>query len=297
MPNKGLKRIIREKISFLDAIPDEFINQTVRGAESPLFDIVVSEFVDKLETENGKILPSINNFRLIGAIDKAWERFQAKYGLGIVNKHLSNFSQIVNNNVEYYRTILEKNKTFITRAKTITDVINRRLGINPDGSLIKSGYMGGILEDVSVRNQVKEFSIKAVANSSGYEQTRKELGEFIKGSDGKLGVLQKYYRNVAYDSYKQIDGENNKQFGQTFNLKYFVYDGTIIKTTRLFCRKHVGHIFTLEQAAEWINDPDLTAAPLNYDPLVDMGGYACRHTPRFLTDDMAYDLDPSLKPA
>lgn len=294
---KGLKRIIREKISFLDAIPDEFINKTVRGAQSPLFDLVVSEFVDKLETEDGKILPSAKNFRLISAIDKAWEQFQAKQGFDIINKHLSNFSKIVGNNTDYYKNILAENKAFITKAKNITSIINRRLGINLDGSLIKSGYMGGILEDVSVRNQIKEFAIKSVANGTGFEGMKKELSEFIRGKDATYGVLQKYYRNIAYDTYKQIDGLNNKLFGEEFNLKYFVYDGTIIKSSRKFCRKHVGLIFTLAQAAEWVNDPDLTAAPLNYDPLVDMGGYACRHTPRFLTDDMAYELDPSLKAA
>lgn len=293
---KGLKRIIREKISFLDAIPDEFINQTVRGAQSPLFDILISEFADKLEVENGKILRSTKNFQLISAIDKAWLAFQEKQGFDVVTKHLSNFAKIVGNNLDYYQNILAENKSLITKAKNIASIINRRLGINPYGSLIKSGYFGGILEDTTVRNQIKEFAVKSVANGTGFDQYKKDFREFVKGNDDKLGVLQKYYRNIAYDSYKQIDGLNNKLFGQEFNLKYFVYDGTIIKTTRKFCRKHIGLIFTVEQANEWVNDPDLTAAPLNYDPLVDMGGYACRHTPRFLTDGMAFDLDPSLKP-
>lgn len=294
MPNKGLKKLIRDKINYLDAIPDEFINQQVRGAQSPLFDIIVAEFVDKLETEDGKILPTLNNFRIVSAIDKAWKKFQEKAGRNVVEQHLSNFEQIVKNNTSYYRNILSENKDFVTRAKSITSVINRRLGINPDGTLIKDGYLGGILEDVSVRNQIKEFAIKSVANGQGFDQFKKDFAEFIKGSDSKLGILQKWYRNIAYDTYKQIDGLNNKLFGEKFGLKYFIYDGTIIKTTRKFCRKHCNLIFTVEQAQDWVNDPDLTAAPLNYDPLVDMGGYACRHTPRFITDDMAYELEPTL---
>jgi hypothetical protein len=292
---KGLKKLIKERIAFLEAIPDDFINQTVRGAESPLFDLVVSEFVDKLDTKDGKILNTIANLRLVAAIDKAWQKFQAKAGLEVVEQHLSNFEKIVNTNVEYYKHILEDNETFLNRAKGITSIINRRLGINPDGTLIKEGYLGGILEDVSVRNQLKEFSIKSVANGAGFEQFKKDFSTYIKGNDAKLGVLSKYYRNIAYDSYKQIDGLHNKLFGQKFGLIYFLYDGTIIKTTRKFCRRHCYKIFTVEEAQQWIKDPDLTAIPDNYDPLVDMGGFGCRHIPRFLTNDMAIDLEPGLK--
>ena len=295
MPNKGLKKLIREKVAFLDAIPDEFINQTVRGAESPLFDIIASEFIDKLETEQGRILATLNNFRLVGAIDKAWVTFQERQGIKIVDQHISNFDKIVGQNREYYENILTKNKTFVTRAKDITDIINRRLGINSDGTLIKSGYMGGVLEDPSVRNQIKEFAIKSVANGDGLDTTKQSLAKFIKGDQDKLGVLAKYYKGISYDVYKQIDGLNNKLFGKEFKLKYFIYDGTIIKTSRKFCRKHVGLIFTDEQAADWINDPDLTAIPLNYDPLLDLGGYGCRHIIRYLTNEMAYELEPSLK--
>jgi len=295
MPNKGLKKIIRQKIAFIDAIPDTFINQTIRGAESPLFDVIVSQFLDKLEVKDGVILSSQNNYRIVGAIDKAWATFQLKNGIEIINAHISNFGTIVGNNIKYYQDILTKNKTFITKAKNITSVINRRLGINADGSLIKSGYMGGILEDVSVRNQIKEFSIRAVANGNGFDDTKANLAEFIKGNDEKLGVLRKYYRNIAYDTYKQIDSMQNKLFGEEFELTYFVYDGNIIKTTRKFCRTHVGLIFTNKQAEEWKDDPDLTAAPLNYEPLVDLGGYGCRHIIRYLTQEMAEDLDPTLK--
>lgn len=296
MPNKGLKKLIREKIAYLDAIPDEFINQ-VRGAESPLFDLIVSDFIDLLDTKDGKILKTTANFRLVSAIDKIWVQFQAKHGLALVESHLSSMETIVKNNLDYYSEILTNNKAFIDRAKNITSLINRRLGINPDGSLIKKGYIKGILDDESVRNELKEFAIKGVANSSGFDDFKSKFEKLIKGDTDKLGGLSSYYRNIAYDSYKQLDGLNNKIFGEQFGLTYFVYDGTIIKTSRTFCKTHVDLIFTVEQAKEWINDPDLTAIPPNYDPLVDMGGYGCRHTPRFITDDMAFALDPALNSA
>lgn len=297
MPNKGLKRIIREKIKFLDAIPDEFINQTVKGGQSPLFDIMVSEFLDKLEKdENGNILASTSNFRLINGIDKAWKDFQQKHGIEIVNKHLSNFAKIVSQNVDYYREILTVNKSFIQQAKNITTIINRRLGINSDGTLIPGGYMGDLLDDISVRNQVKEFALRNVANSSGFDATKKNLSDLINGSDGKLGALQKYYRNIAYDTYKQVDSLNNKLFGEEFNLKYFVYDGTLIKTSRKFCIKHCYNIYTVEQSKEWVNDPDLKVPNLEtYEPLIDLGGVGCRHMIRFVTDEMAFALEPALK--
>lgn len=293
---KSIDQLVKEKIRLLESLPDNFINQTIGGAEAPLFSLIMEDFIALLEVKDGAIVSSPQNIKLVTAMDQIFKTFNDKQGIEIVRKHVSNIADVVDYNNEYYKEALGRSTEFLRGRKAIDSTINRRLGLNEDGSLIKKGYLKNLLEDTTVKNQVQEFAVKGVSQASGYDDFRRSFEKLIKGNDETLGILRKWHRNISYDIYKQVDGLQNDLFSKEFNLKYFIYDGTLIKTSRMFCKRRVGLIFTRDEAKEWKNDPDLVASPLNYNPFTDVGGYACRHTLRFLTDEMAFDLDPNRKP-
>lgn len=296
MPRKDekLTKIIRAKIKFLESIPDDFIGQTVGSAEGALLKALVKDITDQLVVENGVILNTKANMQLVAQIDTVWAVFQSSYGYEVMSAHVANFQKIIHLNDDYYGEVLGRSKKFRRGRSKVAELVSRRLGINPDGSLIKKGYLGGMMEDVTVKNEIKEFVMRGVVNSSGFSEFNQQFRDRVAGLDGKPGLLRKWYRNIGYDVYKQADGLTNLKFSEEFDLQHFVYDGTLIKTSRKFCKARVGRVFTRKQAELWKNDPDLVASPLNYNPIVDMGGYACRHMPRFITKEMALDLDPTL---
>lgn len=290
---KSIDQIVKEKIKFLESLPDNFLNQTIGGAEAPLFSLLLEEFISALDVKEGRILSSAKNMRLVSAMDNIFKTWTDTQGVGIIRKHASNIGNIVDYNNEYYKEALGRSDEFLKGRKSIEAIINRRIGLNEDGSLIQKGYLKNLLDDPTVKNQVQEFAVKGVSQASGYDDFRRSFETLIKGNDETLGVLKKWHRNISYDIYKQVDGLQNDLFSKEFKLKYFIYDGTLIKTSRLFCKKRVGLVFSREEAEDWKNDPDLTARPLNYNPFTDIGGYACRHSLRFLTNEMAWELDPS----
>jgi hypothetical protein len=114
----------------------------------------------------------------------------------------------------------------------------------------------------------------------------------VKGNSDVDGTFQRYFRQYAYDTYNQAHEIVNTAISEDLGLTHFVYQGSIIDTTRDFCRKKVGKVFTVAEAQKWRNDPDLidkkTAA--TYNPLLERGRYNCRHFLQYISDEMAAQL-------
>lgn len=89
------------------------------------------------------------------------------------------------------------------------------------------------------------------------ELLKKDIGEFQASTLANTAVAQ-------FDNAYMI--ENAQQAGIT---KY-LYDGTIIATTRNFCLERVGKIFTLQELESMDNGQGLPVIP-------SLGGYNCRH--------------------
>jgi SPP1 gp7 family putative phage head morphogenesis protein len=107
----------------------------------------------------------------------------------------------------------------------------------------------------------QEFT-KILRSDSSYSNLRsklrqKDIGEFEASTLANTAVAQ-------FDNAYMI--ENAQQAGVT---KY-LYDGTIIATTRDFCRERVGKIFTLQELEAMDNGQGLPVIP-------SLGGYNCRH--------------------
>ena len=88
----------------------------------------------------------------------------------------------------------------------------------------------------------------------------------------------------------------------------------MIDDSRDFCAAHNNKVWTIEESKEWINwtpskgeypmdytvkAKDLYSVPgymsyPGYDPLLDRGGYNCRHSLGFISQDLAFKLRPEL---
>ncbi len=111
-------------------------------------------------------------------------------------------------------------------------------------------------------------------------------------------MLQRYLRQYAYDSFNNVFEAGNNLAAQALGLEYFIYEGTVIDTTRPFCAKKAGKVFSTEEAKEWVNDADLIDKKTrgSYRPLIERGRYNCRHQIRYISDTLAFTLRPDLQP-
>ena len=97
------------------------------------------------------------------------------------------------------------------------------------------------------------------------------------GADILGNNMRKYSSQIAHDSVMQFDGKFTKYKGDQLGVKQYKYSGTRIDTTRDFCARNIGRVFTDEEARRlWENDR--WKGKSGSDPFVDRGGYRCRHS-------------------
>jgi len=109
--------------------------------------------------------------------------------------------------------------------------------------------------------------------------------------------LTRYYKQYAYDTYNQVEAAKNAFFAQEVGFDYFIYRGTIITTSRDFCIKRAGKVFTVEEATTtWQCDPTLLKrkgvgdCDDSYNALVERGRWNCRHQLDYVDKTVAESL-------
>ncbi|HNR55534.1 MAG TPA: hypothetical protein PKJ19_10215, partial [Flavobacteriales bacterium] len=108
---------------------------------------------------------------------------------------------------------------------------------------------------------------------------------------------------LIFDTYQYLDRASSDAYATKLGLDAFIYAGGLIETSRDFCIKRNGKVFSRKEAErEWPKDPTLprtkkereSGVLVGYDPLRDMGRWNCRHRIRFISDALAEQLRPDL---
>lgn len=80
-------------------------------------------------------------------------------------------------------------------------------------------------------------------------------------------------RTLARDSIMQYHQEVNNLINDEIEIKHFLYVGDIMATTRDFCRRRVGRVYTRDQIDSWTFKWAGKSGPA----YTHRGGYNCRH--------------------
>ncbi|WP_313418817.1 CdiA C-terminal domain-containing protein [Sphingobacterium multivorum] len=297
MTNREIKRKIKrisEKADWIDTAVKE-LEKLVTQKQNEFAQEFLLAMIEQLEVEEGRILYSFKNRKLIQRLGKIIEGIKSKSFIDVVQKMVSSVNNIVSENIVYYGSITPDKKLFKASSDQIKEIVFNRLGFDKEGNLMTDGYMQGLFDAPEVSQKLKEYVHQGAATKSGFESFRRSLRTLIEGEPEKLGIFERFYRNYAYDTYSQIDRLQSKLLAEDLELKYFIYSGGLIKTSRLFCIRKNGRVFTTEEAKTWEDEEDNTAKPPNYEPLIHCGGYGCRHSPNYITYEMAIVLRPDLK--
>lgn len=281
---------IRERIDLL--------NRRVSAAEKKLLDIVISRIVDDFEKTDGRINPSVKNIELVSRIDKVWGEFQSNDYLNVIRQFAGDLGELQNLNESYFKIIEEDQKKITKVSKEVRSIMSKRIGLKPDGELTKNGYLDRLIKDNALLNKIKKETYKSVTSGTPLKDYLKKTTDLIIGTKNTSGGLQRHFNTFAYDTYAQYDRTNQTLFAGKLGLRAFIYAGGLIKTSRLFCEHNNGRVFTTDEAQEWeklIGDDD---GPMwsegTYNPMEDMGGHRCRHSPNFISNREAIRRRPEL---
>lgn len=309
---RRLNDILKKKEAFLDEARAK-LEGTALKLQLSLFEEVISEIIPKLDVKDGLLLDNANNYRLISQLDKVYNTFNVKVVGTILPQINSGINSIVSLGTDYFTLALTdlpaRFDKIIEGAKVLTDL---KIGLRTE-KMIRGGQLMSMLK--TDPTEFKQLLSRAVTSQMSMKAFIKIIKDNINGTDEKKGLLDRQLKRYAYDTYQQYDASYNKKLAEEFDMKYFIYQGGIIKDSRDFCVCHNNKVFSIEESElwktwipsdcddyteGWPKAKDLSEHPgymdyPGYDPLVDRGGYNCRHILGFISDELAFKLRPDIK--
>lgn len=271
----------------------ERMEKNVTKAQRDLLDETVKEFLDSLQIDDkGNVKDTFHNKTQLSKVDQVFKDFSKTNGISLANDFYKGVIAITKFNYGYY-SLFETNKRLNPISNNVQTFVSQWLGIGKDGIALKNGYLDTIIQNVQVRNDVKDFAMRTVMRQEGWKTAKENLSDLLTG--GKLkqtGKMQQYYRNFVYDTFSQVDRAAAKVYADKLGYDFAAYEGGLIKTSRKFCKEHNGKIYHRDEIRKF--DPKV-AKQDNYNPFTDLGGYACRHHLNWIPLSLALVMRPDAK--
>ena len=292
-------RELTAKIGQLSDRLERRINQAVdrldgeaKAMEKELLRLILEKFVGRLKVgKDGKILTTPRNLTLVSELENLFLAFRTEFVADALRPLSGEYLDIIHETGVYYSEI-EFPEKVVQRVAGDSAAIEARLGIEGN-RIVKGGYLERLAQTSEVKDRLKNFVLNAITTGASLQDFTEGLMAKVVGNKDVDGELVRYFRQYAYDTFNQVHEVKNKQFADALGLEWFIYTGSIIKTTRKFCRKKAGKVFsTAEANADWPKDPDLIGKnrPEPYSPLIDRGRWNCRHFIKYISAPMAAKL-------
>src|SRR5688500_16011288 len=98
MDKKKALSLIKKRTTLVNRLSDR-LEASVKEGQEVLLKMVVEDFVDKLDTTDGKIADTIRNKRLIASLDTIFTDYGKEHGLAIASNIVTGVQQIFDYNV------------------------------------------------------------------------------------------------------------------------------------------------------------------------------------------------------
>lgn len=286
--SKKADKIHKKKVAFLKEALGRMDDAAIKW-QSDLLELLLTEYFPLFDVKDGVILDTAHNDTLINKIDTFIDKLQKALQRDILGTFAADLLKSSSFSADYYRALGFK-KTVVDNVLKKKIHIERKLGFTPTGRLKKKGYLYRLGQAEEVRQKLKQYVIDSLLGDTDFLSFQLGFRNLVKGNKRKKGLatngaLQKYFDQYAYDSFNMLDASTNKQFADNLGLKHFIYEGSLIATSRPFCRKRAGKAFTVAETKTWKDDPDLIdkANKDTYKPLIERGRYRCRHFIKYVT--------------
>ena len=274
----------------IDKLKQKFISDSLKDLDKALSEFtksLVKKILDEVSFDitAGKIDYSQRNFsianevsaRLDKYLEPLGEMFKAigKQMLETANYDAKYFSQLTSGEVTSSQIY----------AKLAT--ISTAIGIDMQGNIIKDSYIDNLTKSAkqSVRNNVINYLNQSISGQTHYREFAKGFKELLIGTKGVDPTLVRYSKQYVHDTMFQVSAKISEAFAERLDLKYFLYEGDVIETTRPFCEERAGNVYSVDDVKSW--PKALPYFQENYDFFIHRGGYNCRHNIKYISERQA----------
>jgi hypothetical protein len=265
------------------------INNNLNKQQAELYDSLLKDFIKVASSKiDGK---PVNVNQLIAQFKK----FYKENFVDIMKQTVDASKSLTDLNQMYFATLLNSNRLDQIH-NTTKSIIDKRLGIDPNGKLKQGGFIDKAIDNKKIQVKFAKEVNSILSGNPDMLTMQNKLKDFIIGNKKDSGLLESHYRTVSKDLLNSIDNGNSLIYADELQLNSFFYSGGLMTTSRSFCQTKNGKIFTRSEAQKWKDSKfimDMYGDNIDeYDPFNLPGGYGCNHTQDWITDELAKQLKP-----
>jgi len=143
----------------------------------------------------------------------------------------------------------------------------------------------------SVGTQIGQAIYSSILGGVGADELAAQVTNALIGLSDRAGrPMTQYVGMYTQDGVMEFYSAIHRKKAKDVGIKKFLYAGTVIKTTRPFCRARVGNVYTEEQIQSWQNMQWKGKKEGNI--WLTRGGYRCRHHFRPVVDPVELEEIP-----
>ena len=268
------------------------LEKKLRRAEASLLRRIIADVLPKLGQTDGAIQSGLRNMARVNLIERVFDELAKDETDAVLLQFAESLLAIAGKDAAYYLAAGFDEVKVQAIAKDLS-LIRQVIGIDKEGNLATDGFLYRLGRTDTIRQALKQYVQTSIATGRKLTDFTKGLKELIQGNAETNGALVGYYQSYAYDQYSRVREVSNLHFADELELSNFVYTGGLIQSSRAFCVKKNGKVFSRKEAQEkWPNDPDLIDKKhkASYNPLIDRGRYNCRHFLMYISDERAAEM-------
>ena len=272
---------------------EALLQKRVSSLSIKLYDKIFEQYLIGLEQSNGKLVYNKKNLNLIQGLDKVYASFNKTDNLPVVNGFFGDLNGITPLNTAYFKNIAKTGLR--AESEVVTAVVQNKLGLK-NGKPVANGFADKFINDKTLLKTIKKQTTQAITKGQSFQVFREQLKTTIQGTEGSVnsGGLQQYYRNYAYDTYQKVDRLNQDLFAKELGMRYFIWAGGLVANSRPLCVLCNGKVVDKTWFAPMkFNDLKTglrDGLDSTWNPMNDLGQYACRHTKNYILDSVARQL-------
>lgn len=271
-----LDEIIKEKMARLTSVPDAMVTASDRAQQNML--IEAERLVAQMEIVDGKFVFSDKNIQLINQISNELESviIDEPYieSLTKFAKEFNNQAAINNN---YFYKIID---TFEPKS-----VYNATLKIAQQNAV---SLLSQDAITAQIISPIKDSLLSSVINGGSFADAMNAIREVATNTETSDGLLTRYVKRVAYDSYAVADRQYTKVIAEGLELEFYKYQGGEVADTRCFCEERHGNWYHKKEIQAWADGKHVgecgknwkgrNAATNSNTIFSFVGGYNCKHS-------------------
>ncbi len=258
--------MIDETLEDLIAVTDKKISIL----ESYLYSTILSYLVDNLLIDENKIKFNNQNISVVSSIDSVNDS---------VSQRLNKLGSYILNGIKKLIGITSKDMSqYDVRAISKSEEVEKSILRHAE----KNININNNLEPVYAEIKQGIIAMMSTYEGASLSDIRAYLKERIK--DKK--IIDRYFNRWTNDIYSQYQRAAANEVRKKLGFKYAIYQGGLIETSRRFCIERNNKIFSEAEVNSWAS-LEFKGKPMAYNPIIDCGGYNCRHRLDWVSDEFA----------